>query len=454
LIAIAEYDYEYYPGYTDNNGTPRGANDPVYKTYKLNYGIYDSDRVSWPNSFLGNSNQGAPVYYDDQTHTWKPLDYADQTLFNCYTDSYPESHLVGAGRTAPLKSDIKQINFAFDEPGAMGNIIYSYFTLINKNTQPWLNTYFTFWSDDDLGIATDDLVGCDTLLNMGYTYNGTNHDGIYGDAPPAVGTDLIKGPIYYTGNNNDTVIFCYGKTRKIKVGYKQLRMSVFNWYMGGQDPRDYRETYRTIAGYHPRQGIGGDTGLIIINPITHQPTRFCYSGDPVTNTGWIQTNPNDQRFLMSAGPFNMNPGDTQEIVIAQIIARGSSNINSIAVLRQYTQIARENYFNCFANVPIGIKNLSNEIPIRFRLEQNYPNPFNPITKIKFSLPYVGQRHAFDVHLIIYDALGREVATPINQKMKPGRYEVEWDGTNFASGVYFYKLMVENFTDVKKMVLLK
>ena len=157
---------------------------------------------------------------------------------------------------------------------------------------------------------------------------------------------------------------------------------------------------------------------------------------------------------MSVGPFNMNPGDTQTIVVAQIIARGTSNLNSIAVLRQYTQIARDNYYNCFANVPIGINNLSNEIPIKFSLEQNYPNPFNPITKIKFSIPAVGAYDNTPVHLIIYDILGREVVKLLNQQMKPGRYEVEWDGTNFASGVYFYKLEASSFVETKKMVLIK
>jgi photosystem II stability/assembly factor-like uncharacterized protein len=454
LVSVAEYDYEYYPGYTDNNGTPHGANYPFYRIYRLSYGIIDSDRTNWPNALLGNSGQGAPVYYDDQTHTWKPLDYADQTMFYCYTDSYAESHGVASGSTAPLKVDLKQINFAFDELGAMGNIIYSYFTLINKNTLPWINTYFTIWADDDLGNATDDLVGSDTLLGMGYTYNGTNHDAVYGDAPPAVAFDFIKGPMIYTANNNDTAFICYGKNKSIKIGFKQPGMSVFNWYYGGADPRNYVETYRLMSGLHPRPGVGGDPGLEIINPLTHQPTHFYYSGDPVNSTGWIQTGPNDQRFTMSIGPFNMNPGDTQTIVVAQIIARGTSNLNSIAVLRQYTQIARDNYKDCFANVPIGIKNLSNEVPIRFSLEQNYPNPFNPITKIKFSIPSVGQRHAFDVHLIIYDILGREVATPINQKMKPGHYDVEWDGSNFASGVYFYKLEAGSFVETKKMVLIK
>ena len=454
LVTVAEYDYEYYPGYTDNNGTPHGANYPFYRIYRLSYGIIDSDRTNWPNALLGNSSQGAPVYYDDQTHTWKPLDFADQTMFYCYTDSYAESHGVGSGSTAPLNADIKQINFAFDEPGAMGNIIYSYFTLINKNTLPWINTYFTIWTDDDIGIATDDLVGCDTLLDMGYTYNGTNHDGIYGDAPPAVAFDFIKGPMVYTANNNDTSFICYGKNKRTKVGYKQSGMSVFNWYFGGADPRNYVETYRLMSGLHPRPGVGGDPGLEIINHVTNLPTHFYYSGDPVSSTGWIQTGPNDQRFTMSVGPFNMNPGDTQTIVVAQIIARGTSNINSIAVLRQYTQIARDNYKNCFANVPISIENLSNEVPVRFSLEQNYPNPFNPTTKIKFSIPSLGQRHAFDVHLIIYDILGREVAIPINQQMKPGHYEVEWDGSNFASGVYFYKLEAGSFVETKKMVLIK
>jgi photosystem II stability/assembly factor-like uncharacterized protein len=454
LVAVAEYDGEYLPGYTDATGHPQGKDDMNYLMYKLSFGVNDSNRVHWPNALLGNSNQGAPVFYDTLSQSWKPLDYADQTMFYCYTDSYPESHGVECGSTAPLKADIKHINFAFDEPGAIGNIIYSYFTLINKNTLPWINAYFSIWSDDDLGNATDDLVGCDTLLDMGYTYNGTNHDAVYGDAPPAVATVIIKGPAYYTGNNNDTAVFCYGKTKKIKVGYKQLGISVFNTYFGGQDPANYRETYRVITGYHSRPGVFGDTGLIIINPITHQPTKFMFSGDPVTSTGWIEQGPNDQRFLLSAGPFNMNPGDTQVIVIAQIIARGTSNINSITALRQYAQVAIDNYKNCFENEPIGIKNTQNEVPTRFSLDQNYPNPFNPTTKIKFSIPLSRGARGVSVKMTIYDILGREVAIPINQEMKPGHYEVEWDGTNFASGVYFYKLETGSFVETKKMVLIK
>jgi photosystem II stability/assembly factor-like uncharacterized protein len=104
--------------------------------------------------------------------------------------------------------------------------------------------------------------------------------------------------------------------------------------------------------------------------------------------------------------------------------------------------------------PIGIKPISNSVPSKFILFQNYPNPFNPTTKIKFDIASVGQRHAFDVQLVIYDLLGREVATLINKQLKPGTYKVEWDGTNYPSGVYFYKLNAGEFIETKKMVLIK
>ncbi len=103
---------------------------------------------------------------------------------------------------------------------------------------------------------------------------------------------------------------------------------------------------------------------------------------------------------------------------------------------------------------IGIKPISSEVPDKFSLYQNYPNPFNPQTKIKFDIPPVGQRHAFDVRLVVYDALGREIATLVNEELKPGTYEVSWEGSNYPSGVYFYKLSAGDYIKTKKMILLK
>ena len=94
-----------------------------------------------------------------------------------------------------------------------------------------------------------------------------------------------------------------------------------------------------------------------------------------------------------------------------------------------------------------------EIPKHFELYQNYPNPFNPKTKIKFNIPNVS-RESSVVSVVIYDILGREMATLVNEKLQPGTYEVEWDAGNYSSGVYFYKLIATEYTETKKMILMK
>ena len=99
--------------------------------------------------------------------------------------------------------------------------------------------------------------------------------------------------------------------------------------------------------------------------------------------------------------------------------------------------------------PVGILNPSNELPTVYKLYDNYPNPFNPATTIKYDLP-----RASYVKLMIYDMLGRTVSTLVDEKKDAGRYEVQWNASNYASGTYFYKMETEAYTDVKKMILVK
>ncbi len=94
------------------------------------------------------------------------------------------------------------------------------------------------------------------------------------------------------------------------------------------------------------------------------------------------------------------------------------------------------------------------IPISFELYQNYPNPFNPVTKIKYGIPYLGNKNQALVELKIYDILGNEVLTLVNEQKSPGSYETVFDGSDISSGVYFYKLRCNSFTAIKKMVLTK
>jgi hypothetical protein len=89
------------------------------------------------------------------------------------------------------------------------------------------------------------------------------------------------------------------------------------------------------------------------------------------------------------------------------------------------------------------------VPAEFELYQNYPNPFNPATHVRFEIPDLRF-----VSLKVYNVLGREIATLVNQELKPGTYEVEWDAANFPTGVYFCKLTIEDFIETKKMILNK
>jgi photosystem II stability/assembly factor-like uncharacterized protein len=97
----------------------------------------------------------------------------------------------------------------------------------------------------------------------------------------------------------------------------------------------------------------------------------------------------------------------------------------------------------------GINPVINKIPEKFSLAQNYPNPFNPSTKIRFEI----QELRF-TELKVYDALGKEVKTIVNGNLGAGTYEVDFDGSNLTSGVYFYKLTAGGFSDTKRMILVK
>ncbi|MEJ2507409.1 MAG: T9SS type A sorting domain-containing protein, partial [Ignavibacteriaceae bacterium] len=90
-----------------------------------------------------------------------------------------------------------------------------------------------------------------------------------------------------------------------------------------------------------------------------------------------------------------------------------------------------------------------QIPVNFSLNQNYPNPFNPVTKIRYTLA-----NEVNVNLVVYDILGRKVATLVNEEQKAGVYNVQFDAHNLASGVYFYRIKAGNFSRVNKMMLMK
>lgn len=101
------------------------------------------------------------------------------------------------------------------------------------------------------------------------------------------------------------------------------------------------------------------------------------------------------------------------------------------------------------NPSVGVTPNNTNLPSKFALEQNYPNPFNPTTNIKFSLP-----KATNVQLVIYNSMGQEVKSLVNEFKTAGSYTVDFNASELASGTYFYKLITSDFTETKKMTLVK
>jgi len=148
-------------------------------------------------------------------------------------------------------------------------------------------------------------VGCDTTLSMGYIYNSTNTDQLYGDHPPAVGYDFFQGP---------------------RVGNAILPLTAFIYYINGTDPQNADQVFNYMKGLQR----DGDP---FIDPTTGNPTTFYASGDPVKGTGYLDSNPSDRRFMNVSGPFTLAPGDTQVIVGAIVIAQGADRLSSITGLK-------------------------------------------------------------------------------------------------------------------------
>ncbi len=334
-VAIAEYSQEFGPGAMVGTS----ADDPsrpeyvVYKVARYTGNPEDTAHVersaadlqrdrtldpivhhSWSEYVNGAAPYGAPVRTYSLPDPNSPGNFVsvvgpdvsgDQMLWAVYNDADPGVHTNRGGGSLPLGVEVQQKTFAFDRQGALGNTVFLEYKLLNKGGNDIDSCYIMFWSDPDLGGASDDLVGCDTSLSMGYVYNATNVDQVYGDRPPAVGYDFFKGPI---------------------VAGDTLGMSSFIYYINGTDPANATQTFNYMRGYTRDGGP-------VIDPTTSLQTRFYYPGDPVNGTGWLDSNPSDRRFMMITGPFHLAPGDQQTIVGAIVVSQGGDRLSSVTGLK-------------------------------------------------------------------------------------------------------------------------
>ena len=328
---ISEYEDEYVPG--PMSGGTYQTDRPEFKVYKL----YSDSLANNPNDDYTNwpEDQGAPV-----DEFGAPAMIGDQMCWAVFNDADAASHLNGAGSTNPLGIEVRQTTFAFDRTDPLGNVIFFRIQAFNKGSNVLKDCYFALWADPDLGMFTDDLVGCDTVLSMGFIYNGDNEDNQFPDpnsgtgAIPAAGYDFFQGPLVYTGDLNDEAKM-WGTTFP---GYINMGMSSFNKYINGTDPDNFQETYNYMRGLN-RDGSPYTYGGV--------ETKYFVSGDPVKGSGDLDFAPADRRFMMSTGPITFRPGDSTEILAALVVGQGIDRKTSISVMKYYDRFAQDAYENDF-----------------------------------------------------------------------------------------------------------
>lgn len=202
------------------------------------------------------------------------------------------------------------------------------------------------------------------------------------------------------------------------------------------------------------KGYGGGSASLTANPSNGMsPFSYVWSNGDTTQSITVTPEQTTEYTVNITDAKGCIASDTIKVFVVDILC-GSGN-HKVLVCHKGNTICidttdvRAHLLHGDYLGPCIENNSSEMIPQTDKLYTNYPNPFNPVTYIKFSLS-----SSTLVKLIIYDCIGREVSLLVNTRMEPGTYNIQWDGSNLPSGVYFYKLVAGNFSETRKMVLVK
>ncbi|MEZ4698121.1 MAG: hypothetical protein R2832_17015 [Rhodothermales bacterium] len=349
---------DFRPGILDENGEPPAdcnAFDRIYRISRDDVEEYDrsgsatADLRDWP------AHLGAPVIDGDgQPDNYslsggdRPDMSGDQMAWWVMQDrGSPHPDVVPHPGL-----EVRSSAFAFDEYGDIGNTTFYRFNLSYRGESPITDAYFGLYADVDLGYALDDYIGSDSALGLAYFYNADNldeEDG-YGVSPPAMGVDFLRAPGSTSTNSISSII-----------EYRGLCASPLNCDLREESEWEY--SYGMMLGQWPSYlgdiCVGGN-GRSDSDVPCEGTTRFIYSGDPVGGSGWSEVNvdgkgatnePGDRRLVISTGPFDMNPGDTKEVVVAVIWARGANNLDSVTEIKK-ASVAVQRAFDADFEQPV------------------------------------------------------------------------------------------------------
>jgi len=362
---------------------------------------YAMDWQEWP------ATLGAPFYDNNGNGMYEPaidepgLADADQVLWFVVhdLDSLVTTGLYGS---PPIGLEIQTTLWGYKgEDGGLRDMTFQRFRVLNKSGFPIDSMYFSRWADVDLGRITDDFVGCDSLLDLGFVYNGLPEDSEYRSfnlAPAAFGYLILQGPTVLSAGDSATVNFS-----RI-AGNRNLGISAFGYFSSGVEPSEpgpYGQYEATEEWFGFMKGIiyPGNRGWYVgSGPNLGQSTNFPLHGDPVVGSDDIDgmgNNPQlgDRRFHLSTGPFSMQPGDSQEVIYALIGGLGENRYDSITKLKKNRKIAASLQKSLFRNIPTAVNFSSRTIysstqvnEVRFQAENQDATAMEMLLKTRNGFP--------------------------------------------------------------------
>lgn len=366
---------------------------PLAPYYDANgNGTYDPYAGDYPDFWLGDKDPFGADYRPSTVTACDAQLFGDQVLFWVFNDK-GNVHTETGG--AAIGLEIQAQAFAFLTNDEINNMTFYNYKISNKSSFRLDSTYFGVWVDPDLGSASDDYVGCDVGLGLGYCYNGDLVDDNppagqipYGVNPPAIGCDFFEGP-YADPNSLDdlpsTVPASYVGYGDGTADNERIGMSKFVYYNNDfsvtGNPEGATDFYKYLAGYWKDGtpitygGTGHLTGMQcnFMFPGASDPTGFGTNGSPQApwDEATVGNVPDDRRFLQSAGPFTLQPGAVNEITTGLVWARATQggNLASVTLMKGADAKAQELFNNCFVTLRgpdapnLVIQELENELTL-------------------------------------------------------------------------------------------
>ncbi|MFT4678162.1 MAG: hypothetical protein ACI943_001712, partial [Gammaproteobacteria bacterium] len=367
---------------------------PAHGQTALGQDYYLSPFLDYDGDGFYNPSAGDYPWYDflkelpcEERRRTDPVPlFGDETYYWIFND---KGNVHSESQGEPIGMEVRAQAFSFSEVNEINNMTFYNYVIINQGTQTLQNTYFGTWVDADVGNSVDDYVGCDVQRGLGYCYNGdafdessSSSDG-YGENPPAVGVDFFEGP-YQDEDGVDnplTTNFALAIAEKgipykgIGIGYgdqiidnERFGMRKFLYYNNGGgingEPSTALDYYRYLQGFWrngQRMAYGGNA-LTPPAADLNIPADYMFPGDSdpfnwgtsgIDVEEWTENsagNPSgDRRFMQSAGPFTLEPGDYNNITVGVVYARatGGDPFESVKLVQIADDKAQALFDTCF-----------------------------------------------------------------------------------------------------------